>query len=208
MMVVADRLQLDSGLLRQRLAELSSSPNSATPPPTADGLPPIPQPELTAIRLASQTDDRRDLWWLDPLLYADPRARSVALALRHAATVAEAFENLEDKDRPALLVAATDARPRRRPRRDRGPARRSRHRTSHLEPRLDNSRGHQPDHCAAPAATTPAPRQHPRPRSPGCLRTAKYPLVVRPLTGPALSTRRMSTHVARLREANHDRRGS
>ena len=58
--------------------------------------------------LASQTGDRRDLWWLDPLLYADPRARSVALALRHAATVAEAFENLEDKDRPALLVAATE----------------------------------------------------------------------------------------------------
>ena len=28
--------------------------------------------------------------------------------LRHAATVAEAFENLEDKDRPALLVAATE----------------------------------------------------------------------------------------------------
>ena len=92
MMVVADRLQLDSGLLRQRLAELSGSPNSATPPPTADGLPPIPQLELTAIRLASQTGDRRDLWWLDPLLYADPRARSVALALRDAATVAEAFE--------------------------------------------------------------------------------------------------------------------
>ena len=108
MMVVADRLQLDSGLLRQRLAELSGSPNSATPPPTADGLAPIPQLELTAIRLASQTDDRRDLWWLDPLLYADPRARSVALALRHAATVAEAFKNLKDKDRPALLVAATE----------------------------------------------------------------------------------------------------
>ena len=62
----------------------------------------------TAIRLASQTGDRRDLWWLDPLLYADPRARSVALALRHAATVAEAFENLKDGDRPALLVAATE----------------------------------------------------------------------------------------------------
>ena len=108
MMVVADRLKLNSGLLRQRLAELSGSPNSATPPPTADGLAPIPQLELTAIRLASQTDDRRDLWWLDPLLYADPRARSVALALRHAATVAEAFKNLEDKDRPALLVAATE----------------------------------------------------------------------------------------------------
>ena len=108
MMVVADRLQLDSGLLRQRLAELSGSPNSATPPPTVDGLAPIPQLELTAIRFASQTDDRRDLWWLDPLLYADPRARSVARALRHAATVAEAFENLEDKDRPALLVAVTE----------------------------------------------------------------------------------------------------
>ena len=108
MMVVADRLQLDSGLLRQRLAELTASPNSATPPPTADGLVPLPQLELTAIRLASQTGEHRDLWWLDPLLYADPRARSVALALRDAATVAEAFENLEDGDRPALLVAATE----------------------------------------------------------------------------------------------------
>ena len=58
MMVVADRLQLDSGLLRHRLAKPSGSPNSATPPPTADGLAPIPQLELTAIRLASQTDDR------------------------------------------------------------------------------------------------------------------------------------------------------
>ena len=107
MMVVADRLQLDSGLLRHRLAELTASPNSATPPPTADSLPPLPQLELTAIRLASHTGDRRDLWWLDPLLYADPRARSVALALRDAATVAEAFEHLEDGDRPAPLVAVT-----------------------------------------------------------------------------------------------------
>ena len=95
-------------LLRQRLAELGGSSNSATPPPTADGLAPIPQLELTAIRLASQTGDRRDLWWLDPLLYADPRARSVALALRHAATVAEAFENLEDGETQFRLSQVPD----------------------------------------------------------------------------------------------------
>jgi DNA primase len=109
LMVVADRLHLDSALLRDRLTEIALSRSSTVAPtPPVEAPSPIPSIEMNAIRLAAATDDRTQLWWLDPALFADPGAQRASAALRDTATVAEALEILDGAGRPVLLMAAAD----------------------------------------------------------------------------------------------------
>lgn len=113
MMRVADHLQLDSKLLRDRLNEALLAARHRSQPETPEAAPnelgALPAIEGTALQVAADTSAQ--LWWLDAALFADPRAKAVVEALLACDDIGAALATLEGAGHSLLLMVAAGTSP-------------------------------------------------------------------------------------------------